>query len=477
MLSHDIMIKDCSSNQFRQVLSPHDLQVIGQVALADSTTCLKALENAHRLFQTPGLQIGKPERKAILERTAQLMQTQFDELVSIAASEGGKPLKDTQIEVARAIDGIQNCAECIRNTAGREIPMEVNTTSAHKIAWTSHEPIGVVLAISAFNHPLNLIVHQIGPAIAAGCPVIIKPAEDTPLSCFKLVQLLREAGLPTDYCQPLLPIDHNALTPLITSERLGFFSFIGSAKVGWMLQKKLAPGVRCALEHGGAAPLIIAEDADLDKALPSITKGGFYHAGQVCVSVQRVFVAEKLIKTVSQELIRLAQALKIGDPLDPNTEVGPLIRPTEIQRVHQWVQQDIDQGAKLLLGGEPINDTYYQPTLLLNPGQQANLSQKEIFGPVMGLYPFTDITTAITQANAVPFSFQASIMTQSLDTTLKAYRELNASAVIVNDHTAFRVDWMPFSGLKTSGYGIGGIPYTFEDMQIEKMLVLHSTSL
>jgi len=242
----------------------------------------------------------------VIENFGSIIPLSKDELVTLAASEGGKPLMDSQVEVRRAIDGVKNCIECIRTEHGTEIPMQLNPASANRVAFTRKEPIGIVVAFSAFNHPLNLIVHQVGPAVATGCPVIIKPAEDTPLSAFMFVDLLREAGLPDAWCQPLLTTSHDVSGKLVSDKRTAFFSFIGSGKVGWMLRSQLANGTRCALEHGGAAPVIITEDADLEDVLPLLAKGGFYHAGQVCVSVQRVFapaiiaqkVAEKLAQTM-----------------------------------------------------------------------------------------------------------------------------------------------------------------------------------
>jgi len=271
------------------VTSPFDDSVIATLDAANSNDVEKALSTAHALFNDKSKWLSATQRIDILNKTASLMREQFDELVIDAAREGGKPLCDSQVEVERAIDGVLNCIECIRTDHGTEIPMGINPASEKHIAFTRSEPIGVVVAISAFNHPLNLIIHQVGPAIATGCPVIIKPAEDTPLSCYRFISLLRQAGLPEEWCQALVVSDLNVATQLVTDSRVGFFSFIGSANVGWMLRSKLAPGVRCALEHGGVAPVIIEADANLEEALPAIEKGGFYHAGQVCVSVQRVF--------------------------------------------------------------------------------------------------------------------------------------------------------------------------------------------
>jgi acyl-CoA reductase-like NAD-dependent aldehyde dehydrogenase len=288
---------------------------------------------------------------------------------------------------------------------------------------------------------------------------------------------LREAGLPEGWCQPLAVSELQVATQLVTDARVGFFSFIGSARVGWMLRSQLAPGARCALEHGGAAPVIVAKDADLDKLLPPLVKGGFYHAGQVCVSVQRVYCHESTAHKVAEQLAAQAAALKVGAPTAADTEVGPLIRPREVTRVHEWVTEAVAAGAELLCGGEVLSESCYAPTVLFNPPDDAMVSQQEIFGPVVCVYSYADMDAAIERANALPVAFQASVFTNELDAALHCYRNLDASAVMVNDHTAFRVDWMPFAGLRQSGMGVGGIPYTFEDMQIEKLLVVKSDAL
>ena len=451
--------------------------MLATIDTADSAAVEQALTTAYALFRDRSQWLSKAQRIDILQKTAQLMGEQRDALALAAAAEGGKPLIDSQVEIDRAIDGVHNCIECLRTAAGHEIPMDTNAASAGRLAMTQHEPIGVVVAVSAFNHPINLIVHQVGPAIAAGCPVIIKPAEDTPLSCFRLVELLREAGLPEGWCQPLVVSELVAATQLVTDARVGFFSFIGSAKVGWMLRSRLAPGVRCALEHGGAAPVIMADDADLDTAVPLLSRGGFYHAGQVCVSVQRVFCQRSQVQQLAERLAAAASTLSVGDPTAAGTEVGPLIRPREVTSVHEWVTEAVQAGAGLLCGGEVLSESCYAPTVLLDPPQEAKVSQLEIFGPVVCIYSYDDIDAAIARANALDVAFQAAVFTRTLDTALQCYRQLDASAVMVNDHTAFRVDWMPFAGLRHSGLGVGGIPYTFHDMQIEKMLVVKSGAL
>jgi len=456
------------------ITAPFDLSPIATADLASSEIVDQALTTAHDLYRDRSRWLAVHERLTILERTAEIMSERIEELTFEAAREGGKPYIDSKVEVVRAIDGIKLCIETMRTEGGEVIPMGINPASHGKLAFTHHEPIGVVVAVSAFNHPLNLIVHQVAPAVATGCPVIVKPAEDTPVSCYKFVEILREAGLPDEWCQMVVVGDVSISSQLVTDPRVGFFSFIGSARVGWMLRSRLAPGTRCALEHGGAAPVIFAKDADVDKALAKLVKGGFYHAGQVCVSVQRVYAHESIAKLLAEKIAASAKTLTIGDPTKEDTDIGPLIRPNEVKRVNEWVQEAVSDGAELLCGGEAISDTCYPCTVLYNPGENTRVSQKEIFGPVICVYSFSDIDEAIHRANQLPFSFQAAVFTREIDTAMHAYKNLDASAVMVNEHTAFRVDWMPFAGLRESGLGVGGIPHTIKDMQINKMVVFES---
>jgi len=463
--------------ELAEVHAPYDGSLIATVERGGPQVVEQALDTAYRLFRDRDAWLSAAQRTDILRGAAAIMQERRDELAVEAAREGGKPLVDSLVEVDRAIDGVHECVEFLRTQHGEEVPMGLNAASTGRLAFTRHEPIGVVVAFSAFNHPLNLIVHQVGPAVATGCPCIIKPAEATPLSGMRFVGILREAGLPEGWCQGLLTTDLDVAGSLATDRRVGFFSFIGSARVGWMLRSKLAPGTRSALEHGGAAPVVVAADADLDQVLPLISKGGFYHAGQVCVSVQRVFAHRSIARDLAERLAQAATALSVGDPTSPDTEVGPLIRPAEVERVGEWVKEAVDQGGELLAGGEAMSETCYAPTVLYDPPGDARVSTLEIFGPVVCVYPYDDLDEAIARSNSLPYAFQASVFTRDIDTALRASRRLDASAVMVNDHPAFRVDWMPFAGLRESGIGVGGIPYTMNDMQIKKLMVVRSKEL
>ena len=456
-----------------KVNSPYDGHLITEIDLHDADQVESALETAFQLAKDYDKTLPAHQRIEILEKTADLVQAKAEEFAHQAAEEGGKPLVDSRIELARAVQGIREAAQSVNQLTGHEIPMNLTASSMNRMALTIREPIGVVAAISAFNHPFNLIVHQVIPAVAVGCPVIVKPARATPLSCLNLVQCLYEAGLPREWCQAVV-CESSIAEKMVTDARVAFFSFIGSGAVGWKLRSKLAPGTRCALEHGGAAPVIVDHDADLEDTLPLLAKGGFYHAGQVCVSVQKVFVHESIVDAFAKGLVELAEKLVVGDPLDEKTEVGPLIQEKEVDRVDQWVKEAQDEGAKILTGGKKIGATCYAPTIILNPSDKTNVSAYEIFGPVVNIYSFKDRLEAIARANLTPFSFQAAVITRNVDTALDTAKRLNAATVMINDHTAFRVDWMPFGGRKASGLGVGGILPTMMEMTEEKMLLFRS---
>lgn len=458
-------------SEILEVVNPFDLKAIGSVQLRTWEEIDGYLTTAAQLHKNRKGWLPAYRRAEILTKAADLMAGRFEELAFLIANEGGKPLVDARVEVTRAIDGVGLCIDEIAGLAGKQIPMDLTKAGAGRIAFTQREPIGPVVAVSAFNHPLNLIVHQVAPAVATGCPVLVKPADDTPLSCKVFVDILYEAGLPEEWCR-FVPCDIPTAEQMVTDPRVAFFSFIGSAKVGWMLKSKLAPGTRCALEHGGAAPVIIDESADVDAMIPSLIKGGFYHSGQVCVSVQRVLAPKGMADDIAQFLADAASKLIVGNATDEATDAGPLIRPREVDRVADWVAEAKDASADILIGGEKLGDTTYAPTVLLRPPHDAKVSRQEIFGPVVCVYDYDTIDDAVAIANGLPFAFQASVYSNNLDVAMQTVQKLDATAVMVNDHTAFRVDWMPFAGRKQSGYGTGGIGYTMHDMMQEKMAVI-----
>jgi len=454
------------------VVKAYDGSFIKSLPLLSGAEVETALERARAQHKAMPHGLPVRDRIDILNKLIVLMRAEADQLALTIALEGGKPLADAKVETNRAITGVELAISELLHLSGTEIPMGLDAASAGRLAFTTKEPIGVAVAVSAFNHPLNLIIHQVIPAVAVGCPVIVKPAMATPLSCLRLVELLYQAGLPEAWCQACICSNEVAET-LISDPRVAFFSFIGSARVGWYLRSKLSPGTRCALEHGGVAPVIIAKDADMEAALPKLVKGSYYHAGQVCVSVQRVFVDNALKDQFAEAFAEKVAALVTDDPVLPETEVGPLINPREVARVGAWVDQAVDTGATCLVGGRRLSERVYAPTLLLDPSPDADVSTKEIFGPVACVYGFDEVDHAVERANSLSVAFQAAVFSKDVKTSVQTARNLNATAVMINDHSAFRVDWMPFAGRKTSGLGIGGIGYTMDDLSEDKMIVLN----
>ena len=450
------------------VYSAWTREPIKELSFETAETCERYLAEADSLWKAGPLP--KFQRIEILEKASKIISERAEELALQIALEGGKPYPDALVEAHRAASSVKSAAETLAHKAGTEIPMGITPSSEGYRAYTRLEPIGPVMAVSAFNHPLNLIAHQVAPAVAAGCPIIVKPASYTPLSCLSFIDILREAGLPEGWARVAI-VTNDLATKLVTDKRVAFFAFIGSAKVGWWLRSQLASGTRCALEHGGSAPVIITADADLDDAAERLVKGGYYHGGQVCVSSQRIFVDASVKDAFLAKFTPLVAALKVADPQEKDTDVGPLIHPKEVTRVHEWVEEAIASGAKCLTGGSALSETAYQPTVLDSPGPDTKISNMEVFGPVTAVYAFDELDAAIALANNVEWSFQASVFTQNLKTAEYVTNALDAATVMVNEHTAFRTDWMPFAGWASSGYDTGGVPYTFHSMTREKMVV------
>jgi acyl-CoA reductase-like NAD-dependent aldehyde dehydrogenase len=463
-------------SELLNVTSPYDNHFIKELPLISATRAEQLLSRTGRLFKDRAKWLPKYRRIKILENLARLMEDRVEELTRTAAEEGGKPYQDSKVEVLRAINGVRIAIAGMYNLKGEEIPMGLTAPSGNRLSFTTIEPIGVVLAISAFNHPVNLIIHQVIPAIATGCPVIVKPASATPLSCLRIVELLYQAGLPEEYCTPVI-CDRRIAENMVMHPAIGYMTFIGSAEVGWKLRSLLAPGTRVALEHGGVAPVIIGKDADIGSLMPDILKAGFYHAGQVCVSTQRIFVHDSLARTFAKSLAGMANQLVIGDPLSPETQVGPLILPTEVNRIDEWVGEARQNGGEILSGGSRISESLYAPTVIWDPPDNVKVSACEVFGPVICIYPYKKKEDAISRANSLRYAFQAAVYSNDINFALEVSQKLNASAVMINDHTAFRVDWMPFGGRDESGIGTGGIPYTMKEMTRQKLLVFKSRDI
>ncbi|MGO4213630.1 aldehyde dehydrogenase family protein, partial [Terriglobus sp. YAF25] len=441
-----------------------DGEIITEMSPDDAASIESKLHRAVQAFADRANWFPTYKRMECLRRLARLVENETEMFAALIAREGGKPITDARVEVARAVLGILSASAGPEHLAGSEVPMGLTPSSQDRWAFTTREPIGVVVAISAFNHPLNLIVHQMIPAIAAGCPVIVKPSPITPLCCLCLVDFAHAAGIPEAWCQAVVLEDNALAERLATDSRVAFLSFVGSAKVGWSLRSKLPPGTRCALEHGGAAPVLVDESACLPDLIEPMVKGGYYHAGQICVSTQRVFVHENLFDDFVTLFSERVQMLRTGDPLLPDTEVGPLILPREVVRVESWVQEAVASGGTVAVGGTRLGDRLFQPTVVLEPSPEALLSRQEVFGPVTAVYRFSNLPSAVKEAGNLPYAFQASVFARDISAALCAASSLNASAVMINDMTVFRTDWMPFSGWAQSGLGVGGIGHSMREM-------------
>ncbi|MDB2590110.1 aldehyde dehydrogenase family protein [Candidatus Thioglobus sp.] len=457
-MSNLLQVKQAYTGEVLKELQMHDGPQVDQML---SIGQKKHLEGALPIY----------ERINILRNLADLVANEHEQFSQLIANEGGKPIRDARVEVTRAVCGIHIAITEIQSIQGFEVPMDLSAAGSGRKAFTILEPIGLVVAVSAFNHPLNLAIHQVIPAIAAGCPVIIKPAAVTPLSTLRLAELILQAGLPEGWVQVALT-DRKNSEKLVTDPRVAFFSFIGSAKVGWYLKSKLAPGTRCALEHGGVAPLIFDQCSDEEAFANGVVKASMYHSGQVCVSVQRVYVPQSRAIELAQKIADIAAKQVVGDAINEDSDLGPLILPKETDRIESWVNEAVEQGAQVITGGKRINDVSYEPTVLLNPSKTSKVSTSEIFGPVVCIYGYKDIKNAISDANSLDVSFQASVFSDDISKAMDIAKSLEASAVMINDYTTFRVDWMPFAGRKHSGYGIGGIGYSMKDMLEHKMLVI-----
>jgi acyl-CoA reductase-like NAD-dependent aldehyde dehydrogenase len=307
------------------VFNPYTDEKISTQVIISKKEAFKKLHQAfcHHKEHPNGL--AKEIRIQILEKLYQLLEKNSIELIELSVLEGGKPINDSKVEMQRALEGVKIGIQSIRNTNGEMIPMNLNSASKNKLAFTKKIPIGVILSISAFNHPINLAIHQIIPCIAAGCPVIYKPSLSTPLVSQRIIKLLYEAGLPEEWCSYIL-CDDKTIEDLAKSNLIGYISFIGASQIGWSIKRNMAPGVKIVLEHGGTAPVILAKDANLQKAVSQIAKAGFYHAGQVCVSAQKIYVHEDIVDSFVSQLNLQAQMQKIGNPLNENTLIGPIIK-------------------------------------------------------------------------------------------------------------------------------------------------------
>jgi acyl-CoA reductase-like NAD-dependent aldehyde dehydrogenase len=397
-----------------------------------------------------------------------------EEVAETIAREGGKPLKWSKVEAARAVSTFRWAAEETRR--GNEELMRLDTDEAlgSRIGLVRRFPLGPVLGISPFNFPVNLVAHKLAPALAVGAPIVLKPASQTPLGALMLGELFVETDLPKGMLS-VLPLSSERAEPLLDDDRFKKVSFTGSGRAGWHLKAK-APKKHFTLELGGNAGVIVHADADLDHAAQRIAYGGYYQAGQSCIAVQRIFVHAPVYEDFVSRLLKEIAALKVGDPLDPSTDVGPLIDAAALDKVSSWVEEAVAQGAEVLTGGER-NDPFYAPTVLADVTDDMKVCREEIFGPVTTLSRYETFEEAVAGVNATAYGLQAGVFTADLERAFAAHRDIVAGGVIVNDVSAFRADQMPYGGSKDSGYGREGLRYAMQEMTEPRIMVLSHVPL
>jgi glyceraldehyde-3-phosphate dehydrogenase (NADP+) len=411
------------------------------------------------------------ERAAILNRISALLTERRDEVARVVAGEVGKPIRDALTETERAAMTFQVAAEAARNIQGELIPLDLAPHARGRIGIVRRVPIGPIAAISPFNFPLNLSAHKLAPAIAAGNPIVLKPATKTPLSAVTLARFAMEAGLPEGAIS-VLPMDRKTGDRLVTDPRFKLLTFTGSSAVGWDMKAR-AGRKKVILELGGNAGVIIDESADLQHAAARVAAGGFALAGQSCISVQRVVVHEAVLKGFTDRLLDAVNRLKAGDPLDPATDVGPMIDEGEAERVAEWVDEAVQAGGRVLTGGRRLSGALYAPTVLAGVPPDARVCAQEAFAPLVVLGTFTDFRDAIAQVNASIYGLQAGVFTATLEHALLAFDLLEVGGVIVNDVPTWRVDHMPYGGVKDSGLGREGPRYTIEEMTEPRLMVIN----
>lgn len=472
MLSFGLQIKGIeSSGNSKNVLSPYDKRIVGKYEIPNESQCNLALDIAVNAYENIMRDFPAWKRSEILYKVAEYIKRDNELLAQTISAEGGKPLKDARVEVSRAYNTVKMSGDEALNLNGEQISMDRAAGSENHIAFTIRQGLGVVLAISAFNHPVNLICHQVATSFAAGNCVIVKPASQTPLSCLKICSYFHEAGLDEGIIATL-PIPGVETEKLISDTRIRFVSFIGSAEVGWRIPKLIAPGTGYSLEHGGTAVAVVDNSADLEFASSSIVKGGFYHAGQVCVSTQNVFVKGDIFDEFLELSRTKAEKLITGDPNDPITDVGPIINSSEYSRIISQINQAKSLGAKVILENDLNSSTCIKPVILTDTNYQMDVMSSEVFGPVINFNIYNKLDDVINLCNKTPFSFQNAIYTKNIDAAFKFARKVDSKAIVINDSTAFRVDWMPFGGAKESGFRVGGVKYSIHDVSEEKLIII-----
>jgi len=455
------------------VRSPYHGDLVAEVGVPTDEDVEEAMAAATAVLKE-SQRLANHTRADALTHISRRIEERHEELSELIAHEGGKPIKWASVEVTRAAFTFRWAAEEARRLGGTFERLDTDEPLGSRAAIIRRFPYGPVLGIAPFNWPINLVAHKVAPALAVGAPIVIKPATATPLGALALAELFDETGLPKGMFS-VLPISGSRAEALVRDKRFGMVSFTGSSEVGWRI-KGLAPEKRFALELGGNAGVIVHDDADIDHAARRVALGGYYQAGQTCVSVQRVLVQSSVFDEFSQLLAKHVQSLKSGDPLDPTVDVGPLIDSSALDRVAAWVDEAIQGGAVALCGAER-KDPFYAPTVLINTQPEMRVVCEEIFGPVTTVTPYETFEGAINEINASRYGLHAGVFTRDLQRAFLAHRDLEVGGVILNDTSAFRADQMPYGGTKESGRGREGLRYAMEEMTEPRILVLSDVAL
>jgi acyl-CoA reductase-like NAD-dependent aldehyde dehydrogenase len=455
------------TGDWQNVNSPYSGEPVARVASAGAGQVRKALDAAERAMANP---LSAHKRAAILDRVAGLLRERHDEVASTICAEAGKPMKAARVEAERAVSTYTMAAVEARRLAGDVVPMDASAAGAGKIAYTMRVPIGIVGAITPFNFPLNLVAHKIAPALAAGCAVVLKPARQTPLSALLLGELETEAGLPPGWLNVLVGPSAEIGDVLVEDERVKLITFTGSSGVGWKIRERAARK-RVNLELGNATPVVVESDADLEEAATKLAANAFSFAGQSCISVQRIYVQRDSYDDFVSRLVPKVEALKVGDPAEEDTDVGPVIDGEARDRIVSWVDEAKSAGATVLTGGEVV-DGLLRPTVLADVTPDMKVSCQEVFGPLCTLSAYDSSAEAFALANGTEYGLQAGIFTGSVKTALAAAAALEFGGVTVNEAPTFRADQMPYGGVKASGNTKEGPHYAVREMTDERLVVL-----
>lgn len=453
------------------VYNPEDGSVVGTVPSATREQALAAVMAAKRGAKVAA-HMATHERVAILAKAAQLVSERAEEFATLIAQEGSKTIREARKEAMRCAQTLAISAEEARRVTGETIPFDQAPGSEGRVGYWQRGPVGLITAITPFNDPLNLVAHKVGPALAAGNAVIVKPSDETPLSALKLAEVLREAGLPADVLSVVTGRAQAVGEPLVTHSAVRMISFTGGLRTGTAITHQ-AGLKKIAMELGSNSPVIILGDANLDHAVEATVSGAFWAAGQNCLGVQRVFVEESVYAEVVDRVVARTQRIKMGPKLDETTDMGPLINEREAKRVEDWVAESLRAGARLLTGGTR-EGTYYAPTVLTDVPDGAIVLEEEIFGPVVSLVPIKSLPSAIEQANSVPYGLQAGVFTRDIQKAFQAVQELEVGGVMINDSSDYRIDAMPFGGVKGSGLGREGVKFAMQDMTEIKVVCFNT---